>query len=340
MGQYRPMFNISMEHTYFGNGKLVGVDLVPTAESDKIMHNTNLVIRKRDDGLTVFFDNDYIDSLKLYAQDEDEPLRINFECQVGQQNFQNFTSSSAFAKNKTLFFDSGNTDTNEIGKKYLHGQEHVSANDLAENFLGPRGLNESHSSVLRFSESRALLFDEKQTENNPQGKLKLDPQDATKNMELTRDLARAASPASQRSPSLGLVSIHVTAEELEQLTQASPQVYNDYCIRFKARETHWKYFLIGEANREGIFIKDANGEIDFDYLGEEELANGKYAKVFLSRQAIPLRDRAKPKFQLLIPKNNRIKVLANRLAVASAKRINKVVVEDKELFVSEIYVNF
>ncbi|MFT4861915.1 MAG: hypothetical protein ACI95C_001127, partial [Pseudohongiellaceae bacterium] len=48
----------------------------------------------------------------------------------------------------------------------------------------------------------------------------------------------------------------------------------------------------------------------------------------------------KAKFQLLVPKNNRIKVLVNRLAVASAKRINKVKVADKELFVSEIYINF
>jgi len=193
---------------------------------------------------------------------------------------------------------------------------------------------------LRFSERRALLFGPEQTRKNPTGKTPLDIADADRNVELTRDLIRGSSPASRQPPSLGLVSILVTPEELEQLTKNPPQLYNDYHIRFLARETHWKYFLVGDANRQGAFVKDVDGEIDFDELGEEELADGRRAKVFLSRQAIPLRDRAKPRFQLQIPKNNRIKVLVSRLAVASAKRINKVFVGDRELFVSEIYVNF
>jgi len=192
---------------------------------------------------------------------------------------------------------------------------------------------------MRFSESRALLFDSEQTKKNPAGKTELDQSDKTRNIEITRNFVRVSSPASRKQPSLGLVSIQVTQEELEQLIQSPPQVYNDYHIRFKARETYWKYFLVGDANREGVFLKDVNGEIEFDYLGEETLADGRQAKVFLTNQAIPMRDRAKHKFQLLVPKNNRTKVLVKRLAMASAKRINKVRVEDRELFVSEIYVN-
>jgi len=36
------MFNITMEHTYFSNGKLSGVDLVPTAETLKLPGNTRI----------------------------------------------------------------------------------------------------------------------------------------------------------------------------------------------------------------------------------------------------------------------------------------------------------
>jgi hypothetical protein len=339
MGQYRPMFNISMEHTYFKHGRLVGVDLVPTAETAKIMLNANLVARKRPDGITIFFDNEYLDTLKLYANDEDEPLMINFECEVVHQNFQNFTESQAFAENKTLFFDSNNDNYDEQGKKYLHSAEHVSAADLAENFVSSHGLNNKHSSVMSFSSSRALLFDGEQTEKNPKGKMALNG-DVEKNVALTKGLIQHSSPSSRRLPSLGLVSISVTAEELAQLSESPSKIYNDYHIRFKARQTHWKYFLVGDANRDEVFVKDVNGEIDFDYLGEELLANGTKARVFLSRQPITLRDRAVQKIQLLVPKNNRTKVLVSRLAVASAKRINKVIVEDRELFVSEIYINF
>ncbi len=341
MGQYKPMFNISMEHTYFSDGKLTGVELVPTAESAKIMNNANLVLRRRQDGVTVFFDNDYIDALRLYAEDESDPLQLNFECEIDNSNFQNFTAASAFAENKTLFFDSNATDNAVLGKKYLHSNDHVSELDLAENFTSQRALNASHGSVLYFSQSRALLFSAEQTALNPKGKEKLSPQDTQQLANLGQNAARASgSPARRRQPSLGLVSISVTPDELTQLTQSAQSAYNDYHIRFKARETHWKYVLVGDANREGAFIKDASGEMEFNNLGEEMLADGRMGKVFLSQQAIAFKDRAKPKFQLLVPKNNRIKVLVSRLAVASAKRINKVKVAGKELFVSEIYINF
>jgi hypothetical protein len=340
MGQYKPMFNISMEHTYFRDGKLSGVQLEPTFETAKLLNNTNLVLRKRQDGLTVFFDNDYIDALRLYAEDDSDPLQINFECDVDNSNFQNFTSASVFAENKTLFFDSSSTDKSDLGKKYLHSHEHVSELDLAENFISPRSLNADHHSMLRFSQSRALLFNTQQTALNPAGKEIIETDNGPQPMSYGQDIVQASSPSSRRQPSLGLVSIRVTPDELTQLTQSSPAQYNDYHIRFKARETHWKYVLVGDANREGAFVKDVSGEIEFDDLGEEQLADGRLGRVFLSKTAIPLQDRAKPKFQLLVPKNNRVKVLVNRLAVASAKRINKVKVEDQELFVSEIYINF
>ena len=65
MGQYRPMFNIALEHDYFDDGKFPGVSLTPTAESERLMLNNNLITRRRNDGITVFFDSDHIDSLKL-----------------------------------------------------------------------------------------------------------------------------------------------------------------------------------------------------------------------------------------------------------------------------------
>lgn len=289
MGQYRPMFNITLEHNYFNSGRLPGVQFKPTPDSEKLMNNANLVSRKRPDGLTIFFDRDYLDTLRLYANDADDPLKLDFECDVAQQNFMNFTSAEVFSSNKFLYFDSNNTDQAVLGKKYLHASDTVSAADL------------------------------------------LDFDTAAK---------RNASPRDRRQPSMGLISIQVTPGELDELEKNPPEVFNDYYIRFDTRETYWKYYLVGDANRESAFIKDARGEVEFDFIGEETLANGRTARVFLSNKAIPLRDRAKPKFQLQVMKNNRAKVLVSRLEVASAKRINKTVVDNRELFVSEIYINF
>lgn len=339
MGQYRPMFNITLEHEYFPSGKLSGVRFTPTSESEKLMNNANLVSRKRPDGLTIFFDRDYLDTLKLYAADADDPLKLNFECDVEHHQFQNFTDPDVFSSNRTLFFDSNNTESGALGKKYLHADEYVSANDLVENFTSVRAVNEQHKSFLQFSSSRALLFSAEQTAKNPNGKAELQHDDPVQREYLSKSLS-SAGPGQRRQPSLGLISIQVSSSELEALENNPPHAFNDYYIKFKPRETYWKYYLVGDANRESAFIKDARDEIEFTDLGEEVLANGKTARVFLSSKPIPLRDRAKPKFQLLVMKNNRAKVLVSRLELASAKRINKTVVDKQELFVSEIYINF
>lgn len=289
MGQYRPMFNISIEHGYFPSGKLPGVNFVPTEQTQKLMHNVNLISRRRPDGLTLFFDSEHLDALKLYASDENYPLRIEFQCEAEQQNFQNFTSAPALSANKTLFFDSSIADSQPVGKKYLHAEEFVSEAELIDRPAPASG----HVSM-----------------------------------------------ADRNKPNLGVISIRVSGAELEQLATVGNEQYNDYAIRFKARETYWKYYLVGEANREGVYIRDVNDDIEFEYLGEEQVADGRMAKIFMTTKAIPMRDRAKPKLQLVVTKNNRAKVLVSRLAVPTAKRINKVIHQDNELFVSEIYINF
>ena len=341
MGQYRPMFNIALEHTYFDNGKFPGVSLTPTAESERLMLNNNLITRTRTDGITVFFDNDHIESLQLYAEDPDDPLRINFECNSEYSNFQNFTTSSVFAENKTLFFDSTNTDGSLFGKKYLHVDDFVSSKDLVKYFNGSNDFGENQGSVMDFSGTRKLIFDLQQTESNPFGKSLLQSSDLSYAEQLQKNmLASRRALSDTRHSSLGLFSILITPDELKALHQDSTQAYNDYHVRFQARETYWKYYLVGDANQPNAHIKDVDGKVDFEDLGEEMLSNGSLARIFISKQALPLQARAKQKFQLLVKKNGRTKVYVRRLAVASAKRINKQILNSSELFVSEIYINF
>ena len=188
MGQYRPMFNIALEHTYFNDGRFPGVTFTPTAESERLMLNNNLITRKRNDGITVFFDSEHIDSLKLYAEDADDPLRINFECDSEHSNFQNFTISSIFEENKTLFFDSTNTDGSDFGKKYLHVDDFVSSQDLVKCFNGPTDIDEDQVSVMDFSATRKLIFDSQQTESNPHGKRHVDSTDPSTGEQLQKNV--------------------------------------------------------------------------------------------------------------------------------------------------------
>lgn len=289
MGQFRPMFSINMEHTYFRSGRLDGVRFTPTASTKKLMRDVNLVSRPRSDGLTLFYDGEYIEALRLYAADVSDPLRMEFNCDVEHQDFQNFTVSPISPMDKTLYFDSDVLKIDSSGKNYLHAGEFVSEDELVE------------------ISSLASLTDE-----------------------LSRDQA----------PSLGKISIRVSDEDLDYLESSRMDNPREYTIRFSTRSTHWKYYLLGEVNRQGVYLKDTEGEVEFEYLGEETIANGRVAKIYISKTAIPMRERAKQKFQLIVNKNDRPKILVNRLAVANSKRVNRVMHNNKSLLVSEIYVNY
>ena len=253
------------------------------------MRDVNLVSRSRSDGLTLFYDGEYMEALRLYAADVKDPLRMEFNCDVEHQDFQNFTVSPIAPMDKTLYFDSDVLKIDSSGKNYLHAGEFVSEDELVE------------------ISSLASLTDE-----------------------LPRD----------QVPSLGKISIKVSDEDLNYLEASRIDNPREYTIRFSTRSTHWKYYLLGEANRPGVYLKDAEGEVEFEYLGEETIATGRVAKIYISKTAIPMRERAKQKFQLIVNKNDRPKILVSRLAVANTKRVNRVMHNNQALLVSEIYVNY
>ena len=47
-----------------------------------------------------------MEALRLYAADVKDPLRMEFNCDVEHQDFQNFTVSPIAPMDKTLYFDS------------------------------------------------------------------------------------------------------------------------------------------------------------------------------------------------------------------------------------------
>jgi hypothetical protein len=113
-----------------------------------------------------------------------------------------------------------------------------------------------------------------------------------------------------------------------------------YLIRFKARETVWKYLLLGDLCREGLSMKGQNGQPDFVFLGQERLANDQPACVFRSTVAIPLRERSDMHIQLLGgDARGSSKVLVKRLPVPSCTQLGLVRIDEAEVLVSEIYVN-
>lgn len=114
---------------------------------------------------------------------------------------------------------------------------------------------------------------------------------------------------------------------------------SDYTLKFRSRETFWKYYLLGNRARKEAYITDLGNKTQFEFTGSEALNDQKIALTFRSKNPIPLREKLDCRFQLRERGPGNGKVLINRLPVAAATQISKETINGIEAVISEIYVN-
>jgi len=110
-------------------------------------------------------------------------------------------------------------------------------------------------------------------------------------------------------------------------------------VAFKARETFWRYYLLGEMKKRDAFIVDRNNGYAFVYVGEESLPDGRAALTFISQQRIPVKENSDCFFQLKEKGANGGKMLIRRLPVATPHQFGKELIHGQEAAVSNIYIN-
>ena len=112
-----------------------------------------------------------------------------------------------------------------------------------------------------------------------------------------------------------------------------------YVVKFKNRETHWKYFLLNDLAKEGNYIEDANNRTVFEKSSEAELQSQKPTLIYRSKTPIPLQEKSEYVFQLKERNAGNGRTLIKRLPVASADQLSREVVDTDEVIVSEIFIN-
>lgn len=115
--------------------------------------------------------------------------------------------------------------------------------------------------------------------------------------------------------------------------------FRSYRVRFDARRTIWKYYLLGHSKKDIPRITDPSGETEFEFIGKVALPGARTALAYRSLTPIPLRDRNELRFQLRDQADASGKVFIRRLPVAAVDRFGKEVINGKETIVSEIFVN-
>lgn len=136
-----------------------------------------------------------------------------------------------------------------------------------------------------------------------------------------------------------VVNIRIGMQEGGPADKRGAPAFRNYTIRFRARETFWKYYLLGDMTKRKSYIYDRNNGTGFELIGEETLSDNRTAVIFRSTEAIPLREKSECHFQLKEQGAGGGKVLIKRLPVASACHIFREVINGKEAAVSEMYIN-
>ena len=285
MGVYQPLFTLSVEHLYFSDGLWKGLDFIPNPVTSKIIDSAGMVFRKTNNGISVHYDNDKTEVLRLYSQDTDGALQFSFKVYAKDRAFANYTEPSSLKDNAILYF-SNPEENRDAGNQLtrLSKDEFVSEKDREK--------------------IDALIIED---------------------ILSARDL---------RMPPDFMVNIYIKP------TSDGNWATRNFGIKFNTRQSFWKYLLLGNMNKNNSFIVDLDSNIEFECCGEVILQGDKPAKVFRSKELIPVLERSNFRFQLREPGQGSGKVLIKRFPVASENRLGIEMINGKNEIVAESYINY
>lgn len=289
MGHYLPLFSVEIEHSFFHDGCCQGIEFVPVPKTAIMIDNAGLLTRKIVNGIQVFYDRNYVDSLCAHVADANESLGLMFKVFSRDNLFINYTEPPVLREDAILYVDSLNFAGGGDSKVRLHQEEHVGDAD--------------------FEKLGSPLFED------------------------------VLSPTDHLVRPLMMVNIRLKADETGLLSEQSSATPKTYLVSFRARETIWKYYLLGEMAKEGLYIVDLDNGIEFEMGGVETLTDNRPALTFRSKTLIPMRERPDCRFQLREKNSGTGKVVIRRLPVASPSQIGRETIRGVESPVSEMFIN-
>ncbi|MPY23420.1 hypothetical protein [Shewanella sp. YLB-07] len=138
------------------------------------------------------------------------------------------------------------------------------------------------------------------------------------------------------------ISIKLNEQELNSLT-ADDVDSSGFVVFFAAinnKSSFWEYRLHGNNIKNSLEISDRDKGIEFNFISNELLSDGRNITVFRSNAEIKLKEFSECYFQLIDKRTNGHRVLIKRLPVAHFNHGYQEVVDTKLTQVSEIFVNF
>lgn len=139
----------------------------------------------------------------------------------------------------------------------------------------------------------------------------------------------------RRMPPPFMVQVRLQPGNLDDL----PPQGRRYVMRFQARSTLWKYYLVGEWAQDEVAVVDLGRETAFEPARPDRLADGRAALAVWSQDRIALQERPAQRFQLRGRSGGTERVLIKRLPVAAARQLSVETIHGVPTPVSEIFVH-
>ncbi len=128
MGPFLPLFQVSVEHDFYSDRQLPGVSFVPILDTQAVIRNAGLLIRKTRSGVEVYYDRSRSPSLELMLADSNGGLALLFKVYADSE-FRNYSEGFLCQTGAIPYFESqrGIADGERIR---LHRGACVSRDDL------------------------------------------------------------------------------------------------------------------------------------------------------------------------------------------------------------------
>jgi hypothetical protein len=202
----------------------------------------------------------------------------------------------------------------------------------------------NYTELFRHREDAILYFDNRNGTDDVTGIVRLHHEEyvAEENVQsvTSPSLEELLTKKDRLVRPLCLVNLWMTERERRVLESPAHTPAGVYLVKFKARQTFWKYYVLGKLSRKRLSIVDLDNKIEFEYVGNTSLSDDRTAITFRSHEAISLSARSDYRIQLKEAGPSGPKVLIPRLPVPNASRLHKETLDGQEILVSELYINY
>ncbi len=133
MGTYRSLLSVTVEHTYFLENICKTLEFIPAEPSVAKLKKTGLLIKSSESGVSVFYEDDKMNILRLHAEDD---LSLVFKVFSKDPNFFRYTIPGARTDSNLLFFNNQPITLDPTGKQMLHSDPNVTDKALIDSNAG------------------------------------------------------------------------------------------------------------------------------------------------------------------------------------------------------------